>query len=278
LQERPPAELVWKVREMYEERVSDVRFLIPVLNGLTKPEVVAALPKLVVLSPAVVKEAFNRLLSPPGATGGGPLTPAELLVALHNVDPAKCDTKSVIKAIGLCLQDRAIFAQEVLVLALQQLVEQPSTPLLFMRTVIQAVSLYPRMAAFVMNILQRLIVKQVWKDSRLWDGFVRCCKHTAPQSYAVVLQLPPSQLLEFLAAAPDMREPLLLHVQAFTDAQRAHVPAAVMEALYNEDVLAVKERQAAQAANAAAVDNDDDSREEFAPAAEAPPEPAADPE
>ena len=52
----PSAELVDRVRDLYQKRVSDVRFLIPVLNGLTKKEVIAALPKLIRLNPVVVKE------------------------------------------------------------------------------------------------------------------------------------------------------------------------------------------------------------------------------
>lgn len=58
----PSAELVLRVRDLYQKRVPDVRFLIPVLNGLTKREVIAALPKLIKLNPIVVKEVFNRLL------------------------------------------------------------------------------------------------------------------------------------------------------------------------------------------------------------------------
>ena len=64
-----------------------------------------ALPKLIKLNPVVVKEVFHRLLG--GAPGGGaqegdvayssPLTPAELLIALHNVDHSKCDMRTVIK-------------------------------------------------------------------------------------------------------------------------------------------------------------------------------------
>lgn len=57
----PSAELVARVRELYQTRVSDVRFLIPVLNGLTKKEVIAALPKLIKLNPFVVKEVNNSL-------------------------------------------------------------------------------------------------------------------------------------------------------------------------------------------------------------------------
>lgn len=37
--EHPSAELVERVRDLYNSRISDVRFLIPVLNGLTKNEV-----------------------------------------------------------------------------------------------------------------------------------------------------------------------------------------------------------------------------------------------
>lgn len=76
-----------------------MRFLIPVLNGLTREEVIAALPKLIKLNPVVVKEVFNRLLgtntdSPEFVS---PITPAELLIALHTIDPAVCELKVVIK-------------------------------------------------------------------------------------------------------------------------------------------------------------------------------------
>ena len=155
---RPTSALVDKVRDLYENRFNDVRFLIPVLNGLSKQEVITALPKLIKLNPVVVKEVFNRLLNP---TNAGPLSPADLLIALHNMDPEKSDMKTVIRATSLCFQDKQTFTQEVLAIVLQQLMEQATVPLLFMRTVIQAVTTYPRLIGFVMNILQRLIVKQV---------------------------------------------------------------------------------------------------------------------
>lgn len=90
----PSPELVERVRDLYHKRVPDVRFLIPVINGLEKVvripmhpttvntcsfaislylqvvfsvfsvqnEVIQALPKLIKLNPIVVKEVFNRLL------------------------------------------------------------------------------------------------------------------------------------------------------------------------------------------------------------------------
>ena len=51
-----------RVKELYHKRVSDVRFLIPVLTGLDKQMVISVLPKLITQSQNVVKEVFNRLL------------------------------------------------------------------------------------------------------------------------------------------------------------------------------------------------------------------------
>uniref|UniRef100_A0A3Q3QFV2 Symplekin n=1 Tax=Monopterus albus TaxID=43700 RepID=A0A3Q3QFV2_MONAL len=96
----PSPELVERVRDLYHKRVPDVRFLIPVINGLEKNEVILALPKLIKLNPIVVKEVFNRLLGTQhseGSSSVSPLTPGDLLIALHNIDSTKCDMKSIIK-------------------------------------------------------------------------------------------------------------------------------------------------------------------------------------
>ena len=229
----PTPELVNRVRNLYAKRSADVRFLIPVLNGLTRQEIYAALPKLIKLNPGVVKEVFNRLLGTANASITGAMSPADLMIALHNIDNNKCDMKTVIKATGICFQDKNVFSMEVLTIVLQQLMEQKDIPLLLMRTVIQSVALYPNLIGFTMNILQRLIVKQVWKQKMLWEGFIKCCERTKPQSFRVLLQLPPAQLRMLLDSAPDMREPLLEQVQGFTESQRQHVPASIMAVLYN---------------------------------------------
>ncbi|KAL3216165.1 hypothetical protein MRX96_006377 [Rhipicephalus microplus] len=205
----PSSELVARVRDLYHKRVSDVRFLIPVLNGLSKKEVIAALPKLIKLNPIVVKEVFNRLLGShveSTANFTSPVSPAELLVALHNIDPSKCDVKTVIKATSLCFAEKHIYTQESL-------------------------SLYPRLLGFVMNILQRLIIKQVWKQKKVWEGFIKCCQRTKPQSLQVLLQLPAEQLRNVFQVSPDLQQPLVQHVSGFTDHQRAHIPESILEVL-----------------------------------------------
>ncbi|XP_060516392.1 symplekin [Cylas formicarius] len=224
----PSAELVSKVRDLYNSRISDVRFLIPVLSGLSKKEIISALPKLIKLNPVVVREVFNRLL---GLHGETPISPVELLVSLHLIDNKSADLKTVIKAISLCLQEKQVYTQEILAVVLQQLMDQIPLPTLLMRTVIQALGSYPRLSGFVMNILQRLILKQVWKQKIVWEGFIKCCQRTKPQSFAVLMQLPPAQLTEVLTSCPDLATPLRDHLSTFTEAQRVHIPATVQEVI-----------------------------------------------
>ncbi|KAM8855553.1 symplekin [Spinachia spinachia] len=227
----PSPELVERVRDLYHKRVPDVRFLIPVINGLEKNEVIQALPKLIKLNPIVVKEVFNRLLGTQhseGSSSVSPLTPGDLLIALHNIDSTKCDMKSIIKATNLCFGEKNVYTSEVLAVVMQQLMEQSPLPMLLMRTVIQSLTMYPRLGGFVMNILSRLIVKQVWKYPKVWEGFVKCCQRTKPQSYSVLLQLPPAQLTSVFERCPEMRDPLLQHVLSFTPHQQSHIPASIM--------------------------------------------------
>uniref|UniRef100_A0A8C5QDE6 Symplekin scaffold protein n=1 Tax=Leptobrachium leishanense TaxID=445787 RepID=A0A8C5QDE6_9ANUR len=234
----PSPELVKRVRDLYQKRLPDVRFLIPVLNGLDKKEVIQALPKLIKLNPIVVKEVFNRLL---GTQHGelsstmSPLTPGDLLVALHNIDSSKCDMKSVIKATNLCFSSRSVYTSEVLAVVLQQLMDATPLPMLLMRTVIQALGMYPRLGGFIMNILTRLIYKQVWKYPK-----------TKPQSFSVLLQLPPPQLVSVLQTCPDLRDPLLAHVRNFTPHQMAHVPHSIMAILEAESRGEPESEDAAQ--------------------------------
>ena len=228
----PTVELVQKVKDLYNKRVSDVRFLIPVLNGLTKAEIIDVLPKLISQTPNVVKEVFNRLLgsfqSESTVAINPPLSPSELLVSLHTIE-AKSDVKAIMKAINICFGEKEIYTQEVLAVVIQQLMDVVPLPTLFMRTVIQSLGMCPRLVGFVMNILNKLIVKQVWIYPKVWQGFIKCCQMTKPQSLPVMLQLPHIQLEEILQASPDIKGDLFKHVSTLTPNQRGHIPAQLMK-------------------------------------------------
>ena len=49
-----------------------------------------------------------------------------------------------------------MYTSEVLAVVMQQLMEQSPLPMLLMRTVIQSLTMYPRLGGFVMNILSRI--------------------------------------------------------------------------------------------------------------------------
>lgn len=230
----PNHELVKRVRELYHTKSANVRLLIPIITGLTKQEILAALPKLLQLNPVMVKEVFNRLLgigSEFERTTILPMSAADLLVALHTLDSTKIDLKLVIKAISLCLAEKEIYTQDVLAIALQQLVEIAPLPTLLMRTILQSLSLYPRLAQFVTNLLHRLVPKQVWKTKVVWDGFLKCCQRLKPASFPVMLSLPPIQLQDALNQCPELRQPLIDHTNDIAEKQNHSVSKVTMDVL-----------------------------------------------
>lgn len=109
-----------------------------------------------------------------------------------------------------------------------------------------------------MNILQRLILKQVWKQKKVWEGFIKCCQRTKPQSFQVLLQLPAPQLAEVFQECPDMKNPMRNHVMNFTEnqvrlcfilemqdfnmfvlLQRKHIPKKLMDVILSDKVVII---------------------------------------
>ncbi|XP_077293057.1 symplekin scaffold protein [Arctopsyche grandis] len=214
----PSPELVSRVRDLYAKKVPDVRFLIPVINGLTKAEILSALPKLIKLNPNVVKEAFNKILYTHGEHRQSPVSPAELLVALHLIDTTKTELKFIIKATSMCFSEKQIYTCEVLGEVLHELVDQPQLPVLLMRTVLQAMSSHPtRLSSLVVSILHRLINKQIWEEKVVWVGFLKCCQRLNPQSLSVVTMLPPEPLRLLLTACPDISTSLRQALPSMTN-------------------------------------------------------------
>ncbi|XP_055908274.1 symplekin [Eupeodes corollae] len=229
----PTANLVKKVRDLYQTKVNDVRLLIPVLSGLTKAEILTALPKLLKLNPIVVKEVFNRLLAigTEYTNQKMPISPSEILVSLHTLDQNKCELKYVVKATSMCLAEKDVYTQDILGACLQQLVDIVPIPTLFMRTVIQSLALYPRLSNFIIGLLQRLILKQVWKQKVVWEGFLKCCQRLKPQSSSVLIQLPLPQLQDALNQCPDLRAPLLEYAESVEENQAGIISQQTMDVL-----------------------------------------------
>jgi len=106
----------------------------------------------------------------------------------------------------LCFDQKVVVRQDVLAKVLQQLVDTNPIPPLFLRTIIQTIGRCKQMLGYVMGILKSLIVKQLWNDKRLWQGFIKCCKMTLPTSIPILLQLPAPQFEEALQKVPSIAE------------------------------------------------------------------------
>jgi symplekin len=235
-----------------------VRALIPVLPWMSAEKVRGLMPRLVNLPEADFKDALDRLcglrirsgwddrddrddrdapIARPGIAEEPygtpqPLSASEIMEALHAVDPARHGValKKIIRACGECFERPAVFTKEALAGALSRMVEMNPLPLLFMRTVIQAETASPGLREFTLGVLRTLTRRKVWKmDGKIWEGFVRCAKRSAPRSFPVLCELPEQPLLEVLRKFPTLTEPLRAYVNA--PAVAGTVPRPVRDAL-----------------------------------------------
>ncbi|XP_074283035.1 uncharacterized protein LOC141607581 [Silene latifolia] len=208
----PSAELISTVKKLYESKIKNVEILFPILSFLTNEEVLRVFPHVVNLPQEKFQAALTRLLQ--GSTPSGPLlTPAQVLIAIHGIDPEKdgIPLKKVTDACNSCFEKKQIFTQQVIAAVLNHLVEQIPLPLLFMRTVLQAIGAFPALVNFIMEILARLVSKQIWKNPKLWVGFLKCAQLTQPHSFSVLLQLPQAQLEGALKKIGALKAPLAAH-------------------------------------------------------------------
>ncbi|KAL1725321.1 Symplekin tight junction protein C terminal-domain-containing protein [Schizophyllum commune] len=226
---RPSPQLVAIVKGLVSERQDlregalAARFLIPVIGEMDKAEIIRYLPRIVSVldgkaeSKALVKSVFSSIVAQPPQTFGmvssnvprvrhnEMLTPAELMVLLHDSEK-DIGLQSAKEAITICFSMTDIYRSEILAVVIQQIMDEPVLPVLFLRTVIQAVTTYKSLVPFVATtLLSRLITKKIWTNAPLWEGFVRCAKVTAPISFGALLQLPKDQLRELVGKQPSLK-------------------------------------------------------------------------
>nr|GEX90655.1 symplekin isoform X1 [Tanacetum cinerariifolium] len=140
----PSPNLIATIRKLYNTKLRDTEILIPILPFLPKDELLQIFPRFVNLPSDKFQAALARILQE-SSQGGSILTPAEVLIGIHGIDPEKdgIPLKKVTDACNTCFQQRQMFTQQVLAKVLNQLVEQIPLPMLFMRTVIQTIGAFP---------------------------------------------------------------------------------------------------------------------------------------
>lgn len=222
--------LIATVKHLYETKLKDVTILIPMLSSFSKSEVLPIFPRLVDLPLEKFQLALDNILQGSAHTGPA-LTPAEVLVAIHDIRPEKdcLPLKKITDVCSACFEQRTVFTQQVLAKALNQMVDQTPLPLLFMRTVIQAIDAYPTLVDFVMELLSKLVSKQIWRMPKLWVGFLKCVAQTQPHSFPVLLKLPPPQLEGALNKYSQLKDPLAAYANQAS--LRASLPRSILAIL-----------------------------------------------
>ncbi len=246
------------VKDLVDTREVDPRFLVPVMADLDKGEIMKRLPRVVTIlatrapeDRALIKSVFQSIVQPPPQGFGSVssnlprlrqtelLTPVELMGLLHHAE-REIGLKNTVAAIQICFSMTDVYRSEVLAAVLNQISEDANLPMLFMRTVIMAVSTYKSLSGYVArNLLSRLITKKIWQNAPLWDGFILCAKQTAPASFGALIQLPKDQLREVVSRQPDLRTGLVEYLTGKAGGNRARL-ATFMDMLGPEPGRRVK--------------------------------------
>lgn len=196
-------------------------FIIAVLPGLRKESLLKHLAAIVnsVHNPRSVEEkgsseeksgptgetsktaGFKEIINIVMSSRPPPISASEMLFELHCIEP----NSAVHTALLACFELKSVYKQEVIAQAIQQLIEKTVIPDLLMRTVLLARIHCPEMEKYLTGtVLKRLIDKQVWKNSILWEGFLFYCASVKEKSLKVLLSLPAPQLKEALDREEDL--------------------------------------------------------------------------
>lgn len=139
---------------------------------------------------------------------------ADLLMELHKL-PAGAAVSAAIRA---CFEYKAVFKQEAIAQAIQQMIGLTQVPDMFMRTVMLARLLHPDLEKYLTEtVMQRLIKKRVWLSPVLWDGFLRYCSDIRETpAVKLLFSLPVKQLEDAL----DKKDRLRMMFQALMANQK----------------------------------------------------------
>lgn len=212
----------------------DGRFLVPAMPQLDVESAYAFLPRLLAIDDAkAVSLGLYRLVEKTGSA-------SEVFMRLHSIGGSSAvPLKACMEATQLCFSMPHVFTPDALLTALTHMLDVSPVPTLFMRSVIQSVTLYRHLAGAIANLLTRLIAKRVWEMGKAtWEGFVRCCKVMGAGAMGVLTQMPPSPLREVLAKAPELRVLLREHVYGQPPSLRTRL-AAVVQVVEEGDGRAV---------------------------------------
>ncbi|KAL7493329.1 hypothetical protein ACHAWT_002361 [Skeletonema menzelii] len=197
----PSQELIDACQEIQKARLDadgkpDIRYIMPVVSGVMRVELLKELPGFVKGSDEILKTALHRMSErlgrysmifrdepdPSENTLRG-MSSCEQMVYLHQLDfhAIGIPQKRYLDVIRVCLEDDEVFNDRVVQAALDYIsgkfLEGESLPLAYMRTIILTCSKHESLHSWICHVLlPRLVEGQVYSDKRQWEGWMRCAK------------------------------------------------------------------------------------------------------
>ncbi|KAG0361453.1 hypothetical protein BGX24_005342 [Mortierella sp. AD032] len=248
---RPSPGLVSAVQAAVIQHDLNARFLVPIISGLNKEEVLASLPRIVSLLKGTERErrtvtdVFMKLLSGSSGAAGAPAAgpgaptnnaPGQQNGAVSGVQGsggnsghlARRDSNSGMSAPQNHARGPVLSPSELLIQL--HLMED----VVGWKAACEAITLYKNLVGFVNSmILARMIQKNVWSRPVLWKGFVRCAKMMQPTSASVIASLPRQQLKEVLTMEPSLKESVDAYQKARSSGRRVGGGAAKQLNVHN---------------------------------------------
>mmetsp|Transcript_17830 Transcript_17830/g.38882 ORF Transcript_17830/g.38882 Transcript_17830/m.38882 type:complete len:527 (+) Transcript_17830:1890-3470(+) len=225
----PSQELIDACHEIQKNRPdADSRYIIPIVSGMKRDQLVHKLPEFVRSSDSIFKSSLRRMAErlgryvlifrdepdPTESTLRG-MSSCEQMVYLHHLDfhNVGIPQKRYLDVIRLCLEDDEVFNDRVVQAALDHMsgkfLEGESLPLAYMRTIILTCSKHESLHSWICHVLlPRLVEGSVYTDKRQWEGWMRCAKMLentrdhGVSSLEAIQKLPEEQLKMYRAKYP----------------------------------------------------------------------------
>jgi symplekin len=229
----PSEELIDACRKIQEskkdlEGKKDPRFLIPVVTGMKRADLVECLPAFVMAENNIFMASLVHMASRLGRFAlifrdepdpENPIligmTLCESFVFLHKMDFVAMDIpqKRYLEVVRLCLEDDEIFTDAVVREALDYISgsfltdKDSSLPLAYMRTIILSTTKHESLQNWMCHVLlPRLIEGRIYDLPRQWVGWMRCVsmleKGNVDGVQEVIRKLPAEQLEIYRAKYP----------------------------------------------------------------------------
>ena len=209
----PAPELVAVMYDLFTIFGSNYWILVFALPGMSKEKALNCVSNIVIKATIekgkgaqskgaqIMRGALDALLNPADLSFA-PVTPSELLISLHllvTTEAGKTSTSATMAAITYCIGKESFserFTANVLKSSITELLnvvngDASKLSKLFLRLLIQSVTLRPELKLFSLEICLKLIEMEIWtKNPSLWKGCLHLLPMFGEESYHTYLSLP----------------------------------------------------------------------------------------